>query len=555
MPNGVPSGPSSINMTFLPVGTTYDDNYAGEAPQLSPSYAEYDNGASVFSFYDDFAGNSLNATKWDASISSGGSVSVDNGLTIVADGSDTTILSQAGEVATSTSLYVELLGEVQFNGPEQDLHLETPNGGSVGSSRDSSTFFTYTYCNGYTDGGSTTVNQNTLYLFSLYSNSTSSTTNIYTPNNYYVNYESPTTSSSVGVGTSCFGSIDAVDIQDGHTAIWIRTRAYPPNNVMPGATLGTLVTPQATPSTFQQMVNVSADYSSSGEDANLSNVEFTADEPATTAGNVPLYAWCESGCTASSTSKWWVKLTGSIEANSNAVIYMNFMPSNIMSGPTSYTGEAPQLSPIYAQYDNGAGVFQYYQKWGNLTSLPSGWSNLGSATTSESFHTTYTVFNSAPNAGGVAYTTAPVSLTSYPFIFELYGNMYQPSNVGGGNGYGVGPQANPSGSDNGVWLSVGIATTPPQMSWWGGQTNVVPSPAYYDVNSNKIYTITALSSTRVAAYENYALAFSSTIGAISGLSDISIVPNNPGPITVYWIRSRTYPPNGVMPTVSLSAVQ
>ena len=36
----------------------------GEAPQLSPTYAEYDDGASVFSFYDNFAGTSLNTSKW-----------------------------------------------------------------------------------------------------------------------------------------------------------------------------------------------------------------------------------------------------------------------------------------------------------------------------------------------------------------------------------------------------------------------------------------------------------------------------------------------------------
>jgi hypothetical protein len=233
-------GTATIYMNFMPNSVMSASGPIGEAPQLSPTYAEYDDGTKVFNFYDNFAGQSLNATKWETSISSGGSVSVNNGLTIVADGSDTTIATQPGQIASSPSLYVELLGEVQFNGPEQDLHLNTPSGGAVASARDSPTFFTYTYCNGYTNGGSTTVSQDTLYLFSLYSDSGSSTTNIYMPSNYYVNYNSPTTTSSVGVGTSCFGDINSVVIQDGHTAIWIRTRAYPPSDVMPTANLGSV---------------------------------------------------------------------------------------------------------------------------------------------------------------------------------------------------------------------------------------------------------------------------------------------------------------------------
>ena len=329
-------------------------------------------------------------------------------------------------------------------------------------------------------------------------------------------------------------------------------------------TLTNTQTSGGTGSNFQQMLTVNGIYTGANEiNPSWNNVEFTAGNSVNGPGNTILYAWCESGCTNSAASIVWVNL-GSDTMAANGVagntitIYMNFMPTNVMTSNTAYTGEAPQLyggnyaQSSYAQYDNGASVFSYYQSWGGLSSLPSGWSN--AATISENFGAAYTVFNSAQNEGGAAYTAAPPSLTSYPFVFELYGNMYQSGNAGG-NAYGVGPQATPAGGDNGIWLSVGIATPAPQMSWWGGQTNVVSSPAFYDVDSDKVYTITAISSTVATAYENYAFAFSNTVGAISGLSDISIVPNNPGPITAYWIRSRAYPPNGVMPSASLSAVQ
>lgn len=40
-----------LNMTFQPTNTEYDGSVAGEAPQLSSTYAKYDNGGNVFNFY------------------------------------------------------------------------------------------------------------------------------------------------------------------------------------------------------------------------------------------------------------------------------------------------------------------------------------------------------------------------------------------------------------------------------------------------------------------------------------------------------------------------
>lgn len=88
IPSGVAISPAgqgteiTLDMYFLPKSVNYDGVYAGEAPQLSPVYAEYDNGGNVFNFYDNFAGVSL-SNKWRI-ISDGGSgvISVNNGLTI-----------------------------------------------------------------------------------------------------------------------------------------------------------------------------------------------------------------------------------------------------------------------------------------------------------------------------------------------------------------------------------------------------------------------------------------------------------------------------------------
>ncbi len=63
--------PSSVNLL--------NNNNVGEAPQLSSTYAEYDDGANVFSFYDNFAGTTL-SNIWQ--IHGNPIISVNDGLTI-----------------------------------------------------------------------------------------------------------------------------------------------------------------------------------------------------------------------------------------------------------------------------------------------------------------------------------------------------------------------------------------------------------------------------------------------------------------------------------------
>jgi hypothetical protein len=55
----------------------------------------------------------------------------------------------------------------------------------------------------------------------------------------------------------------------------------------------------------------------------------------------------------------WLKLPSGILADNSSILYMDFMPGSVLSsnGPT---GEAPQLSSTYAEYDDGASVFQLY---------------------------------------------------------------------------------------------------------------------------------------------------------------------------------------------------
>ncbi|MGC8580720.1 MAG: hypothetical protein ACP5MB_11810, partial [bacterium] len=69
----------------------------------------------------------------------------------------------------------------------------------------------------------------------------------------------------------------------------------------------------------------------------------------------------------------WLKINPSIPASSGITIYLGFASktTNLLSSSgTTGIGEAPQLSSTYAQYDDGASVFNNYWNFAG-TSLPS----------------------------------------------------------------------------------------------------------------------------------------------------------------------------------------
>lgn len=78
---GASGGTLTVYMVFQAKTAQFDANYWGEAPNLSGTFGQYDNGANVFTFYDNFAGTTL-SSKWTVvSSGAGGSVTVNNGAT------------------------------------------------------------------------------------------------------------------------------------------------------------------------------------------------------------------------------------------------------------------------------------------------------------------------------------------------------------------------------------------------------------------------------------------------------------------------------------------
>ncbi len=88
-------GTLTIYFALQSLSTTFNGNFWGEAPNIPGTYGTNDNGANVFSFYDNFAGTTL-SNKWTTVESTGGSVTVNNGATFTKFNLDRLGLRQCG---------------------------------------------------------------------------------------------------------------------------------------------------------------------------------------------------------------------------------------------------------------------------------------------------------------------------------------------------------------------------------------------------------------------------------------------------------------------------
>ena len=302
----------------------------------------------------------------------------------------------------------------------------------------------------------------------------------------------------------------------------------------------------ATPMPFQELVNIDSAAYSSYINSNWNNVEFTTGPGGT---GTALQAWIEANASnTASDTQVWVALPNGIAANGQLTIYMDFMPGSVLSssGPI---GEAPQLSSTYAQYDNGANVFSYYVRWGGLSALPSGWSNGGSST----FNPEDTTL-SAGNSGGwyVAYASTPTFFDSPPYVMEFYGSAYDPVNAG--VAFGLGNSLSTVMIGSALLMEEAQSGQPYNLiaTQINGQTT--SNTGFADISANKLYSLAATQSGS-AFYINYAQEWSGNVAPSLNPAYLLIGPSYDGapqvksyPVTVYWIRGRAYPPNGVMPS-------
>ncbi len=303
----------------------------------------------------------------------------------------------------------------------------------------------------------------------------------------------------------------------------------------------------ATSTNFQQLVTVDLSYYSSFLNADLSNTFFSSD----TAGSTVLNSWLESGNTYPFTSvNFWVVLPNGIAANSSTTIYLQVDLANANHFNTTTTGEAPQLSSTYAEYDDGANVFNFYDNFAGTSLNTSKWSsNLGSGGTitvnnglTISSTTNYDTFVQSVNTYSnpqivESYITASTPTTNYErvAIFTGTGSTTNENIVSAGyyysnsyvNGH-VWEIGYPSGGDR-------ISTTT-SLSGIVGGVWVASGNEQLFYNYQNIISWTDTSQTFGSTYIGLDVA-----GVSGGYS-----------ATFQWVRTRAYPPNGVMPSISTS---
>ena len=272
-------------------------------------------------------------------------------------------------------------------------------------------------------------------------------------------------------------------------------------------------------------------------------------------------SWLESY--SGSSAIWWLKL-GSIPASSSITVYMGIAPTSTNLFNTVNDGEAPQLTcpnpsdtascSTYAEYDDGANVFNYYTNFAG-TSLPSGWS----VTQGGGSPFNYTIENGlllqtgSSGSAVIQYTTRPFNFQTN--VLEALGAMEtngcmefgaglldNDGPCGGPNSTGIGTDTNdlyywirPDGDDEvGFPNPIHVGTTLYVMSQWESTTQL-----YGEINYGDLDTTSSTFVPDTSLYISVNIAERTVLNSKMYLQ---------------WVRVRAYPPNGVMPSVSFGSV-
>lgn len=300
-----------------------------------------------------------------------------------------------------------------------------------------------------------------------------------------------------------------------------------------------------TPTPFEQVIKLDSSVFASHEAANLQNIEFfNAD------GSI-IPSWLESGTTSASiTTIYWLNIANGVPASSSVTVYMGFatVAANLLNSLT--TGEAPQVSPSYAQYDDGATVFPIlYQNFAG-TATPSGWINIGT-----------TINNGVSISNGQCIIGTSATYGSDPTqIFDAIGNMLpgQVGQVGAGYIRGTDSIYNSGGAYQAA-IGTTITNNAYSADFVAGSGGFGSGYTYADTtvttdNALHVYTI-YYSESFATAWVDYAHQTSVTLRGSATMYPVGMTGDNSGSATTgpyYVMRIRSYPPSGIMPTASIN---
>jgi len=305
-------------------------------------------------------------------------------------------------------------------------------------------------------------------------------------------------------------------------------------------------TTQATPTNFQQFIQTTLQYPS--------GVRFWSPTDGW------LYGWLES-LSSTNQAVIWVKIPSSIPANGVYQIYM--VENSSLNFDGVYWGEAPNLSSSYAQYDNGASIFNFYDNFAGTT-LSSKWTSSTSSGTIVVNNGINLYTTTGGGSAGISFATAQ---TTNNVIREAAINLY------GSSGTDIRDRVNPrlsgfSSGDFGYFTGDNL-TNQTQYFWNSTFLSLsVFTPVFSSATSPLIldsqsYTSTGNFYWNSYNYGNYnSPIFSASATFTAGTTYTTAYAatlDSGGSVEsseyIYFVRIRDYPPNGVMPETAIVPLQ
>ncbi len=449
----IPAGGNvKVYMGFASTSTNlFNTNDVGEAPTLSSSYGEYDDGANVFKLYTNFAGTSVPSgfTEYHSSDSS---ISVNNGITFNIGDSDNPAYAFILYGSNFPDSVVD--AEITSIPVAQDGSTEYPGftSSTIGNGMANYVGFEWYETCGYVYHGDeiynvSEISSNTggLNAHTIMSSSNAFITGYYNYSTILSSTDTATPADTYPVlGVQTAGSSSGCPDTEAASYQWYDVRAEPPNGVMPSISVGAVAS-----------------------------------------------------------------------------------------------------NGYYAEYDDGANVFNFYSRFGG-PSLPTGWSSFGSDY-SLTYGTDYLEIITTDGGGtyGGIYTTTQVP--TIPSVYEFYGNLYTPIDYNIAGVSDTSSPINPPYANSAYVIQVGSR---PDWDVVGNNNGYYYDTGYPDQNLTQIYGLAILSSTSARFFYNYTGTPETTGLTSETLNSFIFTGSGGGPEKIYWYRVRAYPPNGVMPSVS-----
>ena len=306
----------------------------------------------------------------------------------------------------------------------------------------------------------------------------------------------------------------------------------------------------ATPNPFQQMVN----FTSSDSGWTSISTDFGQNVEFFYYNGTVIPSWLENY--TSNHALWWLKVVA-IPAGSSETVYVGFAPTSTNLFNTVNDGEAPQLSSTYAEYDDGADVFNFYTDFASSSLNQSVWNVFNGSGGGGRIYTgdglNITIGNSGQAAQGEWLQTkqlfSPNTIVDTYIVGNSHSAGLMETNSSTIGGCVVLDEFNQGGCDQGLQfngnnLEGGYACI-------GSQPLAVPNQTVSLVYLGSIF--------RVSDGYNPWYNFTESFVSCQNPSKLSLsVGYYPWADSVtarwLWVDGRAYPPNGIMPSLSFGSV-